>query len=1206
MALLQPKEAKNIRFDFKTDDLQFHSSEEDYEEEEEMELEEEEEMLEEEEEEEEYYEEEEEEEEFDSEAEDPEEEALLKARGVIDDYSDDQGLVLNDASDLLPSAPQARPRSLPSSADPWAGDPSAGTPSRDSGASRDPLKEFRRQKEEDQRKQGVEAGKGKADQTPQGKQPAKVQATPPSAPAKQVQNPQPKPATLQTPAPQGPKKPQPAAARPAAATPGQQGAASESKGKPVESQTKPSDPIKKPEAPVPPEDRKLELEGAPKQRKTNPLDRVVAKLSGRTEPKEPPQSTAQASCEGKATPKPSEMTPKNLTVNLNKLMEKEETEEEESQTAASKEEQKVKIDYAEIQRKIQEEASKFRVAEEQKIRKQQEEDLKALRERLNKEFRDMEEKIRKENAATLQKYQEEEKKKTQAAQKQLETQLQADHRKKTEEIKARLIKEAEEERERTASALRKENEKEAEKIKLEYVQEMQKKKEEMQLEHEEEMQELEDELKALYQEQKEVAQAEVGATKAAIAARNSNEAAAVADLERSLTEVLRERQADVKREHHKQLTVLRDELEEELEMAARQAKEKENAEKKAHAARLARLKEEHEAEVRQSEETHEQDIKDLETQHEEDLAKLKADFKAELTLQKTELENKLTEFRIEYEQRMSSMENGEENVCEEEIEREDFVNEDSLQSQSNVRERKAGNVTSVKAGRLKDEEKKYDQILKELRDRRMSLEEDLEELKAQESKVKELKKQKQVVDPSSCCEAGPCLHESKYKKMKARYSSLVSRIKSEKAKKSRKMAAAQELSSLDMHSLSGDRNSTESQVNVSDGGQQSDMTSSLLSSPKPSPHHIKSTSEASEDEELQLAMQVMGKYSRISDYSLAPSSHLSTVNGSLKHTMTKPMVSTPKKAWLEDDLLAHGRKVLSKTEKFLRANQLRDHTGNRDIKAEDIQREILRQNADFETLPSRKIPSRRLSLAHGGGGGGGGRGRGGGGRGRGGGGGSLTSDTESDEPTQEVPSGSSDFGLDQILAKISSETKQSPVHQRRRPYGTQESPRPLRATASLERGLNNICYPLNPSGYNTVTPTGPVPVRLNHLNAGSVPDLGPDTVDRIAGVNQYLQQKWTNYFGELSVPLGGKAGWPSQVIGQSTFFLNKNSTSKFFHKGDVSSSATGKNHSPFVATAGMTTVTHQEDINITQKIDDLRAWLDSAQATSAVLSNANK
>lgn len=53
MQLLQPKETKNIRFDFKTDDLEFHTSEEEYDEE----LEEEEEY--------------EEEEEFDSEAEDP-------------------------------------------------------------------------------------------------------------------------------------------------------------------------------------------------------------------------------------------------------------------------------------------------------------------------------------------------------------------------------------------------------------------------------------------------------------------------------------------------------------------------------------------------------------------------------------------------------------------------------------------------------------------------------------------------------------------------------------------------------------------------------------------------------------------------------------------------------------------------------------------------------------------------------------------------------------------------------------------------------------------------------------------------------------------------------------------------------------------------------------------------------------------------------
>lgn len=51
-------------------------------------------------------------------------------------------------------------------------------------------------------------------------------------------------------------------------------------------------------------------------------------------------------------------------------------------------------------------------------------------------------------------------------------------------------------------------------------------------------------------------------------------AAAVADMELSLAEVLRERQADIKREHNKQLEILQDELDKELEKAARQAKEK--------------------------------------------------------------------------------------------------------------------------------------------------------------------------------------------------------------------------------------------------------------------------------------------------------------------------------------------------------------------------------------------------------------------------------------------------------------------------------------------------------------------------------------------------------------------------------------------------------------------------------------------------------
>lgn len=43
-----------------------------------------------------------------------------------------------------------------------------------------------------------------------------------------------------------------------------------------------------------------------------------------------------------------------------------------------------------------------------------------------------------------------------------------------------------------------------------------------------------------------------------------------------------------------------------------------------------------------------------------------------------------------------------------------------------------------------------------------------------------------------------------------------------------------------------------------------------------------------------------------------------------------------------------------------------------------------------------------------------------------------------------------------------------------------------------------------------------------------------------------------------------------------------------------------------MAEGGLTTITHKEDVNISQKIDDLRAWLDSAQTTSAVLNDTGK
>lgn len=48
----------------------------------------------------------------------------------------------------------------------------------------------------------------------------------------------------------------------------------------------------------------------------------------------------------------------------------------------------------------------------------------------------------------------------------------------------------------------------------------------------------------------------------------------VEELEQSLTKLLRERQQEIKHQHNKELSVLQDELEKELEKAARQASEK--------------------------------------------------------------------------------------------------------------------------------------------------------------------------------------------------------------------------------------------------------------------------------------------------------------------------------------------------------------------------------------------------------------------------------------------------------------------------------------------------------------------------------------------------------------------------------------------------------------------------------------------------------
>nr|XP_045595057.1 repetitive organellar protein-like [Procambarus clarkii] len=756
LLLMQSNETKNLRFDFKTDDLQFHSSEEECDKEE-MEEEEEEEEEEEVEEEEIYEYEDEEEEEFDSEAEDPEEEAILRAHGVIDDDSEGRDFMLNDATDLLPVQSKPHPQKLnilPHGPDPWADNNSVKPTLKVMSDSHNPLQHFRKQKGEnklgvaerqllDNINQKTTPQQNKTEQ--QKKQvPGKDSLGKPKSAGTEACNSS--ISSVQDSRTGKPKVPN---------VPSNLTQPTTISGKTMSDKTndaqnspavKKSDDVKKTEA-KPQEDRKLELEGAPRNRKTNPLDRVVAKLSGRTENKE--EEVSSTTVAAAAVP----ATVKNLTVNLNKLMNNEDESEEEKsggvQLSGS-----VAVTSQDDIHQINLAAAKHLEAEKKKLQDKFEADIKALQQKLNKEYRDTEEKMMKEHKAHIEKFQEQEKKKLEQKRKEINSKLIQENNKDIEGIKIRTEKESNERKNKLIKEIEERNNEEIEKIKLEFAQDMQQKKEKMQREHEEEMHDLEKELQVLYTKEQNAKQEEVDAARASAATRSSNNtaaaaaaaAAATAELEKSLNELLRERQAEIKREHNKQLAILRDELDKILEKTAREAKEKETLEKKIHADSLAKMKESYEIEVRQLEEIHCENINKLEVQHEEDLSKLKSDFKAELTIQKTELENKLTEFKIEYDQRMNSL--GQDELDEGDNDNDDDNDDNDKHGEGMESNRKNSTheetfIPDVNVrrenGKLNEEVKKYDHILRELRERRRSLEEDLEALKTRKRKSRNYK-----------------------------------------------------------------------------------------------------------------------------------------------------------------------------------------------------------------------------------------------------------------------------------------------------------------------------------------------------------------------------------------------------------------------------------------------------------------------------------
>ncbi|KAK7075820.1 hypothetical protein SK128_004327, partial [Halocaridina rubra] len=646
----------------------------------------------------------------------------------------------------------------------------------------------------------------------------------------------------------------------------------------------------------------------------------------------------------------------------------------------SKDEQKLQA-----MRKVTEE-------EREKLQSELDQKLKALQDQFKKEYQDAHNKLKQEHTASLNKLKDEEKKRVESSKEEFKNSTEVELKKVIENLKKNFEKDNAEKKAAVLKQLEEKYNAEIEKAKLEFVQDMKDKKGKLQREHEEEMQDLEVELKALYEKEKSNKQSELESLSTSVKRNKIAKAqSAIADMEFSMSEILRERQTTIRREHNKQLAILAEELEKELENAARLAKEEETVEKNAHAAKLIRMKENHDAEILRLQEFYDQSVKTLEMQHVENLSKLKSDFKVELTLQKTDLENKLTELQIEYDKKITDF--AEEQIDDSEGKHEELNNTFSRKEGEGNDVQEPNDEGIVKSVLITEEERKYDQILKELKERRKSLENDLEELKNQEAQVRELKNK--TILPSSACSKKECIHEAKYNKMKAKYSNLVSRIKSEKAKKDLKKKEDNDCP----HSVSYDKTSTEDIVNGSDAGQHSDdLTSSIQSSPQHLSAHgnnLKSMSDASEDEE-RFASQVLKRYGKFADFgSTRNISHIShsSVGLNIKCSPTKPLTSTPKKAWIEDDLLAHGRRELTKTEKFLKMKNPKYYPASRDLQVDDIRRELFQQSSNYRAQAKIKDTVRRYSLAPAG---------------------SLTSDTEeSDEPTHDAPS--SDFGLDQIL-----------------------------------------------------------------------------------------------------------------------------------------------------------------------------------------------
>lgn len=223
------------------------------------------------------------------------------------------GLMLQDASHLMASKPAPLPLKrqpvLPHGPDPWAAEHSEKP--KPVEKTHDPFRNFREEK-----KNVGEKATQKQPETKPLKPPAKQQPQQ-TQPVEVVQN---RPKAVDTQSSKGTGDIHKSGSSGQAAQSQQKnsnsGISSENKGPqhtPPATQNSQLPGVKSQNSKTPDhkqqEDRKLELEGAPKSRKVNPLDRVVAKLSGKTE--------ERSGAEGGGGVK-------NVTVNLTELMTMEE------------------------------------------------------------------------------------------------------------------------------------------------------------------------------------------------------------------------------------------------------------------------------------------------------------------------------------------------------------------------------------------------------------------------------------------------------------------------------------------------------------------------------------------------------------------------------------------------------------------------------------------------------------------------------------------------------------------------------------------------------------------------------------------------------------------------------------------------------------------------------------------------------------------